>query len=83
MFAQMVQSMENQLSIDFSTQVEILGPNGEPLFEDGYHEKFCHTQLCKAQQAISCELNWGDSSPSIVSPYRESLKPSNQCNDGR
>lgn len=83
MFAQMVQSMKNQLSIDFSTQVEILGPNGEPLFEDGYHEEFCYTQLCKAQQAIPCELNCDDSVPFIVSPYRESLKPSNQCNDGR
>jgi hypothetical protein len=76
MFAQMVQSMKNQLSIDFSTQVEILGPNGEPLFEDGYHEEFCYTQLCKAQQAIPCELNCDDSVPFIVSPYRESLRTS-------
>ena len=75
MFAQMVKSMENQLNIDFSTQVEILGPNGEPLFPENYHERFCSTQLCKAQQTtIPCEPNWDDTSPSIVSPYRESLK---------
>ena len=74
MFAQMVKSMENQLSIDFSTQVEILGPNGEPLFPYGYHEEFCYTQLYQAQETLSCQTTWSDTFNPIVSPYRSSLE---------
>jgi hypothetical protein len=73
MFAHMIETAKRRLDIDFSNEVEILGPHGEPIFEKGYHQQFCADQL---SLALNYEKALGESSEPdnaqllIATPYR-------------
>jgi hypothetical protein len=77
MFIQMLEYVKKNLGIDFA-QVELLGPNGKPIFPSGYQENF-YTQQLEAVEALekyiyckstASEIFANEINPSFKSPYR-------------
>lgn len=82
MFTQMIQAMKRELRIDYANEIEIQGPNGEPIFERGYHEQFCAEQLTlaiKSENTLSESVGINSSHLLITSPYRSLMQNQLLC----
>lgn len=82
MFMQMSEAMKRELGVDFSNEIQIVGPRGLPIFERGYHEQFCAARLRLAMRYINTLRGLGEEDGRhrfVSTPYRSIMHNQSIC----